>query len=252
MLIAGNWKMNTDAGEARALAEGVVRAVGDAGSVGVAVCPPATSLAVVHPVLDGSAVRLGAQNMHQADSGAYTGEVSASMLRSVGCRYVIIGHSERRQYFGETDESVNAKVRQALANGLEPIICVGETLEERDAGRQNEVVGRQVVAALEGVASGDAARLVVAYEPVWAIGTGRTASPDQAEAMHGHIRDLLRGVFGGSGDGIEILYGGSMKPANAVELLARQNVDGGLIGGASLKPDDFAAIVAAAKQVIGN
>ncbi len=246
MLIAGNWKMNTDLAAATQLAQDVVAAVGDPGAVQVAVCPPFISLDAVFGALRGSAVKLGAQNMHAADAGAYTGEVAAPMLRSVGCDYVILGHSERRQYFGETDAGVNAKVKQALANGLIPIICVGEVLDERRAGRENEVVQTQVAGALDGVSVDDPARLVIAYEPVWAIGTGETATPAQAQDMHAFIRGLLSKRFGESfARDIHILYGGSMKPANAADLLSQTDVDGGLIGGASLKADSFAAIVQA-------
>jgi len=248
MLIAGNWKMNTDLAAATQLAQDVVAAVGDPGAVHVAVCPPFISLDAVFGALRGSAVRLGAQNMHAADAGAYTGEVAASMLRSVGCDYVILGHSERRQYFGETDAGVNAKVKQALANGLIPIICVGEMLDERKAGRERDVVQAQVTGALDGVAVDDPARLVVAYEPVWAIGTGETATPEQAQDMHAFIRGLLGAHFGdGFATDVQILYGGSMKPANAADLLKQTDVDGGLIGGASLKADAFSAIVQAAQ-----
>lgn len=249
MLIAGNWKMNTDLTGARQLAASVVSAVGTpVAGVDVAVCPPYVSLDAVFTVLHGSAVRLGAQDLHEADSGAFTGAVSAAMLRSVGCHYVIVGHSERRQYFGETDASVGAKVLQARRNRLVPIVCVGETLEERDAGREREVVERQTVAALKDVRLDSAADLVIAYEPVWAIGTGRTATPEQAGAMHSFVRALLTDRFGAeTAPGIQVLYGGSMKAENAAELLAQPDVDGGLIGGAALKADSFAAIVRAAE-----
>ena len=240
--------MNTDLAAATQLAQDVVAAVGDPGAVHVAVCPPFISLDTVFGALRGSAVRLGAQNMHQANSGAYTGEVAASMLRSVGCDYVILGHSERRQYFGETDAGVNAKVKQALAHGLTPIVCVGEVKDEREADHQRDVVQTQVTGALDGVSVDDAARLVIAYEPVWAIGTGLVATPNQAQAMHAFIRSLLARQFGEAFAGaVQILYGGSMKPANAAELLGQTDVDGGLIGGASLKADSFAAIVQAAQ-----
>ena len=248
MLIAGNWKMNTDLAAATQLAQDVVETVGNPGAVHVAVCPPFISLDAVFGALRGSEVRLGAQNMHHVDAGAYTGEVAASMVRSVGCHYVILGHSERRQYFGETDAGVNAKVKQALAHGLIPIVCVGEVLDERKAGRERDVVQTQVVSALDGVSVDDSAQLVIAYEPVWAIGTGETATPEQAQDMHAFIRGLLGAQFGeASARGIHILYGGSMKPANAADLLRQTDVDGGLIGGASLKADSFAALVQAAQ-----
>ena len=240
--------MNTDLSGARELARSVVEAVGDPKDVRVAVCPPFVSLHEVGEALRGSAVALGAQNMHFEQEGAFTGEVSAAMLRSVGCRYVILGHSERRQYFGETDASVNRKVKQAQERGLVPIVCVGETLDERRAGREQEVVRTQVLGGLDGVDVSDPDALVVAYEPVWAIGTGETATPEQAQDMHAFIRGLLVDCYGeATARGIQILYGGSMKPSNAAELLAKPDVDGGLIGGASLKAADFAAIVEAAR-----
>lgn len=248
MLIAGNWKMNTDLAAATELARGVVDEVGDVEDVQVAVCPPFISLDAVFGALRGSQVRLGAQNMHAADAGAYTGEVAASMLRSVGCDYVILGHSERRQYFGETDASVNEKIKQALAHDLTPIVCVGEKPDERRAGREQAVVKKQLGGALEGVSLSDPSRLVIAYEPVWAIGTGETATPEQAQAMHAFIRAQLADLFDESfSHDVLLLYGGSMKPGNASDLLARPDVDGGLIGGASLNASDFAAIVRAAQ-----
>ncbi len=251
MLIAGNWKMNTDVHTAVALASAIRDGVPSTSKTGVAICPPYISLATVKAVLDAApnGVALGAQDMHDQDDGAYTGAVSSSMLTSVGCAYVILGHSERRQYFGETDAGVNRKVLKAQHAGLIPIVCVGETLDEREAGREEQVVGDQVREALKSVAVSNPAKLVLAYEPVWAIGTGRTASPDQAQAMHAFIRGLLVEQFGDStGRQIAILYGGSMKPGNAAELLGQPDVDGGLIGGASLKAEDFLGIVAAAND----
>lgn len=240
--------MNTDLAAAAQLAQDVVATVGDPGAVQVVVCPPFISLDAVFGALRGSAVRLGAQNMHAAEAGAYTGEVAAPMLRSVGCDYVILGHSERRQYFGETDAGVNAKGKQALAHGLIPIVCVGEVLDERKADRQRDVVQTQITGALDGVSLDDPARLVIAYEPVWAIGTGETATPEQAQAMHAFIRGLLGRQFGEAfARDIHILYGGSMKLANAADLLNQTDIDGGLIGGAALKADSFAAIVRAAQ-----
>ncbi len=250
MLIAGNWKMNTTLDTARALAKDVVAAVGDPGAVQVALCPPFVCLDAVFNVLRGSDLKLGAQNSHHVDDGAYTGEISAPMLRSVGCDYVILGHSERRQYFGETDEGVNSKVRQALSHGLIPIVCVGEVLEERRAGHEQAVVKAQVEKALEGVTLADASHLVIAYEPVWAIGTGETATPEQAQEMHAFIRSLLKQQYGELAPDIHLLYGGSMKPDNAADLLSQPDVDGGLIGGASLKADAFAAIVAAGRRAV--
>ena len=240
--------MHTNVAAACALAQGIVTRTRASRGVDVAVCPPYVSLAAVADVLSGSSVALGAQNMHQADKGAYTGEVSAPMLRAVGCRYVILGHSERRQHFGETDVTVHSKIRQALSHGLIPIVCVGESLEERKAGREYAVVERQLTGALSGLRSLSTDALVLAYEPVWAIGTGETATPATAQAMHAAIRRFLAARFGETlARSIPVLYGGSMKPANARELLQQRDVDGGLIGGASLKADSFAAIVQAAE-----
>lgn len=248
MFVAGNWKMNTDLVTARSLARDVVEAVGDPGEVAVVMCPPFVSLHDVSEVVRNTPIDLGAQNVHEEESGAYTGEVSAPMLRSVGCRYAIIGHSERRQYFAETNETVNKKIKQALAHDLRPIVCVGETLDERNGGRATEVVGRQLDGALAGITAGDSAHLTLAYEPVWAIGTGETASPEQAQEMHAFIRRRFEERFDAEAAGaVEILYGGSVKPQNAAELFEKEDVDGGLIGGASLKAADFAAIVQAAR-----
>lgn len=247
-LIAGNWKMHKTPSEAVVLAEDVVRKLSTSDGIEAIVCPPFTALEAVSRVVAGSKVSLGAQDLHWAKEGAYTGEVSAAMLRDVGCRYVIIGHSERRQYFGETDESVNRKSLAALANGLIPIICVGETLPEREAGRANEIVGVQLKGALSGCSPREARALALAYEPVWAIGTGRTATPSQAEEMHAHVRMTIAGLFGADvAKEVRILYGGSVKPENARELLQRSEIDGALVGGASLQADSFASIVNAAK-----
>jgi triosephosphate isomerase len=249
MFIAGNWKMHKDLGAARDLAKAIVDAVGDPGPVRVAVCPPFISLDVVLDEIFESEIELGAQTMHEADEGAYTGEISALMLHSVGCAYVILGHSERRQYFGETDAGVNAKVQQALAHDLVPIVCVGETLAQRQAGDERTVVKKQIEGALADVEIQDADDVVIAYEPVWAIGTGETATPDQAQEMHEFIRTLLDDIVGSDmADDMHVLYGGSMKPHNAAELLDQDDVDGGLIGGASLKADAFAAIIEAGKN----
>ena len=194
-------------------------------------------------------IGVAAQNMHWEASGAYTGEVSAEMLAEVGCDYVIIGHSERRQYFGETNETANKKLHAAVAGGLLPIYCIGETLDEREGGVMEDVVGTQVREGLAGLTEEQVAGAVLAYEPVWAIGTGRTATPDQVQDMHGHIRSLLQDIFNEAiGSGIDILYGGSVKPGNAAELFQRPNVDGGLIGGAALNAEDFAAIVRCAEE----
>lgn len=241
--------MYTDREEAVQLARAVVAEVGDPGAVQVAVCPPFVNLEAVRQVIAGTPVQLGAQNMHHEEAGAYTGEVSAAMLKAVGCRYVILGHSERRQYFGETDEGINRKIKRALQHALVPIVCVGETLEERQAEQAAAVVTRQVRAALDGVALASAEALVIAYEPVWAIGTGHTATPEQAQEMHALIRRLLIEQYGEAlGGALHILYGGSVKPSNAADLFGQPDVDGGLIGGASLKAADFAVIVRAAHR----
>lgn len=250
MLIAGNWKMNTHVAEAARLARGIVERVGDVLDVQVVVCPPFVSLDRVAEVLRDSQVRLGAQDLFWENEGAYTGEISAGMLQAVGCGYVIVGHSERRQYFGETDETVRKKVAQALRRELVPILCVGETLAEREVGRAEEVVARQLEGALGGTDLDDPVQLVIAYEPVWAIGTGETATPEQAGEMHRFLRGRLTERFGKDvGGGIDLLYGGSMKPDNAEALLAQTDVCGGLVGGASLDAESFAAIVQAAAAV---
>ena len=246
--VAGNWKMNETADEAVALIRALRALIDDqAGKVEVAVCPSYTSLAAARGALEGSEIGLGAQNMHWEASGAYTGEVTAEMLLTTGCTHVILGHSERRQYFGETDEGVNKKLKAALAAGLKPIVCIGETLEEREAGRIEDVVLGQLRGGLEGLSGADLATVTLAYEPVWAIGTGKTATPAQAEEVHLMIRTDLKKMFGDEvADGVRIQYGGSMKPDNAAELLSQNNIDGGLIGGAALDAESFAAIVKAA------
>lgn len=241
--------MNLDLAAARQLTSAIASSMGTVDDVNVGICPPFVDLDAVYNILHGSGIRLGAQNMHEEDSGAFTGEISAPMLRAVGCHYVILGHSERRQYFGETNEGVSAKARKARQHHLVPIVCVGESLPQREAGTHEVVVEKQIQESLNGLEIEHPDELVVAYEPVWAIGTGKTASPDQVAAMHGHIRRLLEHLFGRAiGGSIPILYGGSVKPANAEELFARNDVDGGLIGGAALKADDFLAIVNAARR----
>ncbi|MEN1681681.1 MAG: triose-phosphate isomerase, partial [Planctomycetota bacterium] len=211
------------------------------------VCPPSVYLAPVGEALSGKPVALGAQNMCCQDNGAFTGEISHSMLTDIGAEYVILGHSERRTIFGETDTNVNDKTKKAIEAGLAPIVCVGELLEEREADKTAEVVKTQIEGALAGIPEDKISGVVIAYEPVWAIGTGKVATPEQAEEVHAQIRSLLASLYSQAGaDGVQILYGGSMKPGNAPELLSQPNVDGGLIGGASLKADDFLAIAAAA------
>ena len=245
-IIAGNWKMNKTPAEAAALVNELKPLVADA-NCDVVVCVPAVDFAAVKEAAAGSNIHLGAQNVHWAASGAFTGELSADMLVAAGVEYVVIGHSERRQYFGETDETVNLRARAAIAAGLTAIVCVGETLEERDAGKLEEVIVRQMNVGLKDVTAADCAKLVIAYEPVWAIGTGRTATPDQAQEVHALIRATLAKLVGAeTAETVRIQYGGSMKPGNAAELLAKKDIDGGLIGGAALKAADFAGIVAAA------
>ena len=243
-VVAGNWKMHLTRPEARALAERVVAALPAFGSSRLILIPPFTSLAEVGRVLAGSAIGLGAQNLYWEDKGAFTGEVSAPMLKEAGCTHVLVGHSERRQLFGETDEGVNRKVRAALSAGLSPIVCLGETLEERETGRTTERVDAQLAAGLRGLSGEDMERVLIAYEPVWAIGTGRTASPAQAEEVHAHIRRRLGEIYGnGTASCAIILYGGSVKPGNSYPLFKEKNIDGFLVGGASLEADAFAGIV---------
>ncbi len=245
-IVAGNWKMNKTAREAAALAAGVRGLLDGLDGVECVLCPPFTSLRAVREALSGSRIGLGAQNVHWEASGAFTGEISAPMLVEESCAYVIVGHSERRQYFGETDETVNRRARAALAAGLKPIVCVGETLAEREAGATFVVVERQVRQGLAGLSAADWDRVVIAYEPVWAIGTGRTATAAQAQEVHARIRGLLRELAGAAAERIRIQYGGSVKADNAAELFGQPDIDGGLIGGASLQAETFAAICRAA------
>ena len=246
-LIAGNWKMNKTSADGVALVRDIVTAVGKQSDVEVVVCPPFTGLESAGKALEGSNVKLGAQNMHPEASGAFTGEISAPMLRAIFATHVILGHSERRTYFGENDEFINKKVLAALKNQLKPILCVGETLAEREAGSTLKVVQTQTEKGLEGVSKDQATNLVIAYEPVWAIGTGKVATTEQAQEVHAFIRGLLVKLFGDViAQKVRILYGGSMKPANAPELLAQTDIDGGLIGGASLEARSFVELVNAA------
>ncbi|MEW7973891.1 MAG: triose-phosphate isomerase [Candidatus Thiodiazotropha endolucinida] len=245
-LVAGNWKMNGSLESVRNLLDGISRGVDDVKSTEVAVCPPYIYLPEVEKLLSGSDIAWGGQDLSTESSGAYTGEVAASMLNDFGCKYVIVGHSERRTYHAESDQLVAKKYAVARAAGLVPILCIGETLEEREAGTTNEVVARQLdaVIALEGV---DAlADGVIAYEPVWAIGTGMTATPDQAQEVHAFIRSRVAEKSSEVAEGLRILYGGSMKPGNAAELIGKPDIDGGLIGGASLTAEDFLGICTAA------
>ena len=246
-IVAGNWKMNKLVGEAVALATAVKAKLADKADVEVVICPTFTALKSVGDVVAGTQVKLGAQNMHWEKDGAFTGEISSDMLKDAGCQYVILGHSERRQFFGETDAGVNRKVKVALAANLTPIVCVGETLEEREANKTEDVVTTQVTKSLAGLDETGFRRIVVAYEPVWAIGTGRTASPAQAQEVHALIRRVLAKMCNpGAAQAVRIQYGGSMKPANAKELMSQPDIDGGLIGGAALDGASFIAIVEAA------
>ena len=244
-LVAGNWKMNLTVSEAVALVRALREDIGD--RPGVVVCPPFTALAAVGAALAGSRIALGAQNMYWEDRGAFTGEVAPGMLTDLGCRYVILGHSERRQFFGETDAGVKQKVAAALKHGLVPIVCVGESLAQREAGQTRDVVRGQVVGGLFGLEESLLDTLVVAYEPVWAIGTGRTATEADAQEVCSFIRRLLADGFGRAGaDRVPVLYGGSVKAANAAGIMGRDDIDGVLVGGASLSASEFAAIARAA------
>ena len=246
-IVAGNWKMNKTPSEAAALVEGIKALVKDVSTVEVVVCPPFTDLKDAAAACAGSNIALGAQNVAWAESGAFTGEISAAMLKDLGVTYVIIGHSERRQYFGETDATVNSRLKAALAAGLKPIVCVGEKLEEREAGQMEAVIVKQVKEGFADLSAEEIEKTVIAYEPVWAIGTGKTATPVQAQEVHALIRRTLAEIANGEVAGkVRIQYGGSMKPANAKELMDQPDIDGGLIGGAALKADSFADIIKAA------
>lgn len=242
--IAGNWKMNTTLYDAIELAKSVVDTVGSVTEVDIALCPPYVNLSSVYELIKDSNIRLGAQDVHWEKQGAYTGKICCGMLKSVGATYVIIGHSEQRTYFHETDETVNKKVKAVLAAGLLPIICIGETLNERKSGKMEAVVETQTRGAFANIAKEDAQKCTIAYEPVWAIGTGETATPEQANEAHTFVRKIVTDIYDrDAAESIRIQYGGSMKPANAKELLGQPEVDGGLIGGASLKADSFAGII---------
>jgi triosephosphate isomerase len=243
-LIAGNWKMYKTIGEAVELVEALLRDLGDMADREVLVCPPFTALHALSPLLQETPVALGAQDMHYELQGAFTGAISPLMLRDVGCRYVLVGHSERRQIFGEGDDLINRKLRAALASQLRPILCVGETKPQRDAGEAESVVIGQVRAGLAGVAADALEHVVIAYEPVWAIGTGDTATPADAQAMHATVRRTIAELYvQGTADRLRIQYGGSVKPDNVDELMSQPDIDGALVGGASLKADSFLRIV---------
>jgi triosephosphate isomerase len=241
--VAGNWKMHMTIAEAKNLATAIVKASADLPEAEIVLAPPFTALSEVKKVLEDGSVQLAAQNIFWEENGAFTGEVSAPMLREAGCQYVIIGHSERRQYFGETDAGVNKKIKAALKFGVFPIFCIGESLAERERGETMDVISRQIRGGLEGLAAEDFKSIVVAYEPVWAIGTGKTATPGQAEEVHSHIREKLALGYGtGPAECAIILYGGSVKPATSFALLSEKNIDGFLVGGASLEAESFIQI----------
>lgn len=243
-LIAGNWKMYKTAGEAAETASQLVRSVGEVTDVDMMIAPNFIALGAVYAAIKNSRVALGAQNLYWEDEGAYTGEISAPMLKSIGCRYCIIGHSERRQYFGETDETANKKVRVAIKAGLQPVFCVGETEKEREAEQTLSILDKQVKKGLEGLVSEQLDLLVIAYEPVWAIGTGKTATDDQAQEVHHFIRSLVKSNFGQAlSDSVRILYGGSVKPDNIASLMVMPDIDGALVGGASLNAESFSKII---------
>ena len=253
LLIAGNWKMNLTLKEARSLAQVIVEKAPQDGRIEVAVCPPFVYLPAVSQAIAGSRVGLGAQNVYFETSGAFTGEVSPAMLLDFNCTYVILGHSERRHILGETDEIVNRKILVALKAGLTPIFCVGEKIEEREAEKTEEVLHRQITTGLDGVSPEQLAGMVIAYEPVWAIGTGKTASPGQAQEAHAYIRQLLAGTHSADAAGsVRIQYGGSVKPENTRDIMRQPDVDGALVGGASLKADSFLGIANEARATIGE
>jgi len=242
-IIAGNWKMNMTPAQAKELVSALVPLVKDA-ACDVVICPPFVDLCAVKPLIENTNIRLGVQNIHWAEKGAYTGEISADMLKAHGVEFAIVGHSERRQYFGETDETVNLRAKTAIAAGITPIICVGESLEQREGGVTDTIVANQTKAALAGMDAADVANLVIAYEPIWAIGTGKTATKEDANATIAVIRAAVREVYGEqTADAVRIQYGGSMNPKNAAELMSMPEIDGGLIGGASLKAEDFSKVV---------
>lgn len=249
VIIAGNWKMNKTAAEGKALVEELIPMVSDVSACEIVVCPTFTTLPAVVEACKGTNVKVGAQNVHWAESGAFTGEITAEMLKEVGVEFVIIGHSERRQYFGETDATVNQRTKAALAAGLKPIVCIGELLEEREGNKTDEVLGRQIREGLVDLSESDLDSTVIAYEPVWAIGTGKTATPEMAQETQAFVRSVVADMFGqAAADKMRIQYGGSMKPENSGELVACEDIDGGLIGGAALKADSFSQLI---KNAVG-
>ena len=247
-VIAGNWKMNKTNEEAVKMLTELKGLVKDVKDVKVIIGAPFTALSDAVKAVEGSNIGIAAENVYPKASGAYTGEVSPVMLKSIGVKYVILGHSERREYFHETNEFINEKVKAVLENGMTPILCIGEKLEDREGGRTAQVTKKQIREGLAGITAEEAKNIIVAYEPVWAIGTGKTATPEMAQETHKQIREVLKDMFGSVADEMVIQYGGSMKPGNAAELLAQADIDGGLIGGASLEADSFAKIVLAARK----
>ncbi|MCF7871082.1 MAG: triose-phosphate isomerase [Candidatus Omnitrophica bacterium] len=242
--IAGNWKMNKTAEEAAGLAGKIKENVGNFEEVDILICPPYTSLLAAGQAVKDSLIELGAQNMHWENSGAFTGEVSPQMVKESGCKFVIAGHSERRKYFSETNQEVNKKIKAAISAGLLPIVCIGETLEQREQKKEREVVEKQLKEGFDSLPEEDLGKITVAYEPVWAIGTGKTASGEQAEEMHSFIREWFKNAYSSqTAEKLRLLYGGSVKPGNIKELISKENIDGALVGGASLKADDFTEIV---------
>lgn len=253
MLIAGNWKMNTNSFEATKLIEYVAGGVAAMGNLAakVLVCPPFTSIESVAKVCAGTGISHGAQNCHFEAQGAFTGEISIPMLKHLNCCYIIIGHSERRAYFGETDEFINKKLKAILSEEITPVLCIGETLDERNSGKTFDVLEKQLKGCLAGISSEEICKVVVAYEPVWAIGTGVSATNEQVAEAHDKLRAMLMGVYGEVAENIYLLYGGSLNEKNAAEILSNRNVNGGLIGGASLKGDAFLSIIKTANEIVG-
>lgn len=242
-LMAGNWKMNKTVAEAVDMVKALKTAVADVKDVEILVCPTFTSLYAVNNEIKGSNINLGAQNLFWEAKGAFTGEISPAMVKDCGCSYVIIGHSERRQYFGETDETVNKRAKAAFASGLIPVVCVGETLDEREKNVTFKVIETQIRGGMANLSAEEASTVVIAYEPVWAIGTGKTATPEQAQEVHAFIRKLYKEIYNDAADKVRILYGGSVNPKNVSELMKQPDIDGGLVGGASLEADSFAQLV---------
>ena len=247
-IVAGNWKMNNDLSQSVNLISEIKNLLNNnEANAEIIVCPPFTSLETASTLIKDTTIKLGAQNMHFEDSGAFTGEISAAMLKSVGCEYVILGHSERRAIFGESNELVNKKIKKALSEGLKPIFCIGETLEQREQGITKNIVEEQVRKGLDSISEDGLKKIIIAYEPVWAIGTGRTATPDQAQEVHAFIRNLVKEMYSETaGENLVIQYGGSVKPENAKDLLSQPDIDGALVGGACLKADSFRGIIKSA------